>query len=90
MNDSAKNVVYARFQTSLYIPGIGEVGNTLPASGKAIYDLSMIYEDGLLSISGSRAIGSKNVPFNLGVPSANISIMAFDGTNMPPLSIKVA
>lgn len=36
-----KKVRYARFQTSLFMPGINELGSVLPPINKQIQDLSM-------------------------------------------------
>lgn len=68
---SNRKVIHARFHQGVYVPGAGDLGNTLPPSSKNLENLAMTIDElGLLVTFTFRGFNVEAL-----VPSANIVIM---------------
>ena len=66
----SKKVKFAKFHAGLFLPGLGNIGETLPSQNKTLSDLTMILvPEGLL-------ISAKGV--DIVVPSANVVLMQLE------------
>lgn len=66
----SKKVKFAKFHAGLFLPGLGNIGDTLPSASKTLQNLSMtLVQEGLL-------ISSKGV--DIIVPSANVVLMQLE------------
>lgn len=68
---SSRKVTYVRFQTPLYIPNVGDLGNVQPGANKNLNELSMVSEDTFITMTFS----FKGIKKELRVPHGNIVAM---------------
>ena len=69
-----RTVVYAKLHDGVdYLPGVGVIGNTLPASNKTLDKLSMFTDGNILYVYFVYQGREKNA----GIPLANVKIMDF-------------
>jgi hypothetical protein len=68
----SRNVTYARLQTIIHIPNVGQLSETLSVSASAPKTISKMYlEDGLLFVTCKGT--------EVAIPLANLTHMVFEG-----------
>ena len=74
----SRPIKYAKLQTNLFIPDVGDLTATLPPIGKSIPGFSMTMEEDGLHLFGRCTSGpSLGKPFEAFVAKANIVIALF-------------
>lgn len=68
-----KRINFVKFHQGLFVQGGGQIGDTLPSQSKTINGLTMVFEDGVLDVTGVL----NGVNLRILVPSANISVMTY-------------
>lgn len=81
-----RKVLYARFYESVYVPQIGEVGNTLPSPTKTLDNLHMTVTPIGLSVEGSH----KGLRSEFLIPLASIKIMTLAPEEKPAIAAKAS
>lgn len=77
-------VKYAKFHEGIFIPGVGDLGKTLPSPMKTLPDLEMNLEDTVLEINTKHQ--------TIYVPLANVAFMHADTSGegaVAPAVVKV-
>ena len=78
-----RKIKYARFHTTLYIPGLGQLDTVLPPSNKTIQGLEMWESTGGVSLSaiagasGAGVLAGEKV--TMVIPWGNVVLAVFDG-----------
>ena len=82
----SRTVLYARTQTNVYIPGVGELGNTFPSQGKTLENLHMTATELGLILS----FKYKGFVKEALIPSANVSAMELAPEEKPVKAVKAS
>lgn len=81
-----RRVLYARTHASVYLPGVGELGNTFPSQSKTLDNLHMSVSEIGLSISFTyKGINKEGL-----IPSANVMAMELAPEEKPLKAIKAS
>jgi hypothetical protein len=68
-----RKVLYARFQTELYVPGAGGLGVSLPSQSKTLDGLTLTADGSYLYVD----FKYRGLQESLGIPLTNVSLLKF-------------
>jgi len=78
----SQKVTYAKLHAGVFIPGVGNLADTLPPLGKTLQNFTMTkQEDGNLRLEWDSPATAKHETAEVG--SSNIIVLAFESSKLP-------
>lgn len=68
-------VIQAYFHSTLFIPNVGNLGDSLPSANKTLKGLTMNYTENGLELSLVGRVNGREVPVNCIIPLANVKLV---------------